>query len=70
MATIRGDDSVFWGNSAFQADTDGFLANSKMAETSNKLVLVKLVSGHFHSTHCLHLAVHVNEAVFGNSDLQ
>ena len=41
-----------------------------MAETTDKLALVQRISGLLHATHCDHLLVHFEEAVFGDLDLK
>jgi len=46
------------------------LANGEMAETTDELALVQRISGLLHATHCDHLLVHFEEAVFGDLDVK
>lgn len=41
-----------------------------MAETANELSLVKGISSHLHSTHCLHVLVHLQEFVLFHLNLE
>ncbi len=41
-----------------------------MAETTDELALVQRISGLLHATHCDHLPVHFDEAVFGDLDVK
>jgi hypothetical protein len=41
-----------------------------MAETTDELALVQRISGLLHATHCDHLLVHFEEAVFGDLDVK
>jgi hypothetical protein len=41
-----------------------------MAETTDEFGLVESVGGHFHATHCLHIAVHGEEFIAGDLNLK
>lgn len=51
VASVRGDDSVLVGDGGLHTDGNGFLADGKVAETPDKLLLVKGVGGLLHSSH-------------------
>lgn len=51
VASVRGDDSVLVGDGGLHTDGNGFLADGKVAETPDKLLLVKSVGGLLHSSH-------------------
>lgn len=51
VASVRGDNSVLVIDGGLHTNGNGFLADGKVAETSDKLLLVKGVGGLFHSSH-------------------
>lgn len=51
VASVRGDNPVLAGDGGLHADGNGFLADGKVAEASDKLLLVKGVGGLLHSSH-------------------
>lgn len=51
VASVRGDNSVLVGDGGLHTDGNGFLADGKVAETPDKLLLVKGVGGLLHSSH-------------------
>lgn len=69
VASVRGDDPVLAGDGGLHADGNGFLADGKVAEASDKLLLVKGVGGLLHSSHLDHGAVHVDQLVLGDGGL-
>lgn len=50
VTAVGGDDIVFLGERVFDTDSDGFLPCGKMAETTNLLLLVQSIGGHFHTS--------------------
>ena len=46
------------------------LSDSQVAEPANQLLLVQLVSSHFHPPHLDHLLVKLNQVVLGRLDLE
>jgi hypothetical protein len=70
MTPIRGNDAVILLDRTLHAHRNSLLSNCKMAESANELGLVQRVGSHFHAAHCCHLAVHLDEPIFRNIDLE
>ena len=50
VATVGGNEMVGALDSVLDTDGDGLLADGKMAETADLLLLVEPVGGHFHAS--------------------
>ena len=50
VATVGGDEVVFFGEGVFDSNGESFLASGEMAETTDLLLLVESVCSHFHTT--------------------
>ncbi|KAH3687932.1 hypothetical protein WICPIJ_001088 [Wickerhamomyces pijperi] len=59
VTSVGGDDGVLLVDGVFNTNSNGFLTNRQVTETSNLLGLVKGVGGHFHSSDDDHVLVHL-----------
>jgi hypothetical protein len=59
VATVGGNDRVLLGDTVLDTNSDGLLTGRQMAETTNLLLLVQSVGGHFHTAHGDHVVVHL-----------
>ena len=65
MAAVGGDEMVALLDSVFDTNGDGLLARGQVTETSDLLLLVEPIGGHFHASHRYHVVVHLLQLGLG-----